>query len=81
MAYTLHRLAAGSYDLARDAVIIGCVVREVLPSEHIAGWRVELLDDPPKALRPHPFKKIEHYFPTLKAVLAWLGDARVIESD
>ncbi|GJD95876.1 hypothetical protein [Methylobacterium iners] len=34
MAYTLHRLAAGSYDLALDDVMVGSVVREVGPSGH-----------------------------------------------
>lgn len=81
MAYTLHRLAAGSYDLVLDDVIMGSVVREVLPTEHVAGWRVELLDDRPKALRPHPFKQIEHRFSTLKAALDWLGGASVVEGD
>ena len=31
MTYTLHQLAAGSYDLALDGVIVGDVVRDVTP--------------------------------------------------
>ncbi|GJD98027.1 hypothetical protein [Methylobacterium iners] len=81
MAYTLHRLAAGSYDLAHDDAIIGSVVREVSPSGNVKGWHVELLDDVPTVLRPHPFTRSEHRFDTLEAALAWLGDAAVDERD
>ena len=81
MAYTLHRLAAGSYDLALDDAIMGSVVREVSPSGRTEGWHVELLDDLPTVLKPYPFTQAEHHFPTLEAALAWLGDASVVEGD
>ena len=81
MAYTLHRLAAGSYDLALDDAIMGSVVREVSSSGRTEGWRVELLDDLPAVLKPPPFTQAEHHFPTLEAALAWLGDASVVEGD
>ena len=81
MAYTLHRLAADSYDLALDDAIVGSVVREVGPSGHGKGWHVELLNDLPAELRPPPFTQAEHHFPTLEAALAWLGDAFMVEGD
>ncbi|GJD97327.1 hypothetical protein [Methylobacterium iners] len=79
MAYTLHRLAAGSYDLALDDAIMGCVVQEVSRTGQVEGWRVELLDDLPTVLRPQPFTQAEHHFPTLEAAVAWLGGAPVVE--
>ena len=81
MAYTLHRLAAGSYDLALEDGIMGSVVREVSPSGRTEGWRVELLDDLLAVLKPPPFTQAEHHFPTLEAAVAWLGDASVVEGD
>jgi hypothetical protein len=80
MAYTLHRLAPGSYDLALDDAIMGSVVRDISPGGHGAGWRVQLLDDLPSVLRPHPFTQTEHHFPSLEAAMAWLGGATVAES-
>ena len=81
MAYTLHRLAPGSYDLAFDDAIMGAVVLELSSGGQMEGWRVELLDDLPGVLRPHPFTQTEHHFDTLEAALAWLGGASVIEGD
>lgn len=81
MAYTLHRLAAGSYDLALDDAIVGSVVRDVSTGGHVEGWRVELLDDVPSLLRPYPFTQTEHHFATLDDALAWLGSASVVDDD
>ncbi len=48
MPYTLHRLAAGSYDLLLDGAAIGSVTRDVTKSGLVRGWDVELLSaDPP----------------------------------
>ncbi|TXM94672.1 hypothetical protein [Methylobacterium sp. WL116] len=63
MTYTLHQLAAGSYDLALDGVIVGDVVRDVTPGGQVKGWRAELLDDVPVEQMPLPFSGIEHRFP------------------
>ncbi|MCJ2104913.1 hypothetical protein MKK70_05865 [Methylobacterium sp. E-041] len=77
MTYTLHRLAAGSCDLVLDGVIVGSVVREVSADGGHRAWHAELLDDLPPDQRPSPFIKIEHAFPALDAVTAWLGGAVV----
>ena len=78
MTYTLHRLAAGSYDLILDGVIVGSVVREVSKEGHGRDWHAELLDDPPADQRPHPFEQIEHRFSTLDALTTWLGGAELV---
>lgn len=57
------------------------MVREVLPSGHVKGWRVELLDDLPAMLKPLPFTQAKHYFLTLEAAVASLGDASVVKDD
>ncbi|WP_336487799.1 hypothetical protein [Methylobacterium nigriterrae] len=79
MPYTLHLLAAGSYDLLRDGAVIGGVVRDVTASGDVRRWRAELLEDLPPAQRPLPFVEIEHRFDTLDEVLSWLGDASVAD--
>ncbi|KAB1075897.1 hypothetical protein F6X53_24000 [Methylobacterium soli] len=78
MPYSLHCLAAGSYDLALNGKVIGSVVRNVEPSGRLGNWRVELLDDLPAIKCPAPFQKTEHRFRTLAAVLAWLGDPPIV---
>ncbi|GJD42847.1 hypothetical protein AFCDBAGC_0689 [Methylobacterium cerastii] len=77
MTYTLHQLAAGSYDLALDGVIVGDVVRDVTPGGQVKGWRAELLDDVPVEQIPRPFSAIEHQFHSLEAVAEWLGGAPI----
>lgn len=79
MAYKLHRLAAGSYDLVLDGKIIGGVVRNISASGNARGWRVELLEELSPEQRPKPFTNIEHTFRTLDAAWGWLGDPDVIE--
>jgi hypothetical protein len=36
-------------------------------------WTAELLEDLPRNRRPVPFQKIEHDFPSLDELCAWLG--------
>ncbi|TXN11353.1 hypothetical protein FV219_05440 [Methylobacterium sp. WL122] len=81
MTYTLHRLAAGSYDLVLDGVIVGSVVREISVDGGHRAWHVELLEDLPPDQRPSPFTEIEHAFPTLDAATAWLGGAIVLNAE
>ncbi|GJD95465.1 hypothetical protein [Methylobacterium iners] len=80
MTYTLHQLAAGSYDLALDGEVVGSVVRNVSPRGEERGWRAELLEDLSPEQRPSPFSGIEHPFRTLEAVMAWLGGAAIVEN-
>ena len=76
MLYTLHKLAPGSYDLKLDGDLIGGVVKN---GPRAATWTAELLEDVPSEALPAPFTKTEHTFPTLDAVLTWLGDAEIRE--
>ncbi len=74
MAYTLHPLAAGSYDLKLNGILVGGVVRNGQQRD----WRAELLEELPPSDRPHPFVDLEHTFPNLESVMAWLGHAAVL---
>ena len=38
MAYTLHRLAPGSYDILLNGEVIGSIVRNVSAQGDIEGW-------------------------------------------
>ncbi|MCJ2106770.1 phage tail length tape measure family protein [Methylobacterium sp. E-041] len=80
MTYTLHQLAAGSYDLALDGVIVGGVVRETTAGGVPTGWCAELLEDLPAGTRPRPFDCVEHRFPTLEAATAWLGGSPILSA-
>jgi hypothetical protein len=77
MPYTLHRLAAGSYDLLLDGIVMGGVVRDITADGDVRRWRAELLEDLPPSKRPPPFAEIEHRFDSLEEILAWLGDAAI----
>jgi hypothetical protein len=75
MTYVLYKLAPGSYDLELDGELIGGVVRTVSPGE--TSWIAELLDPALDGEHPVPFTAPEHEFPTLEAVLQWLGSTDV----
>ncbi len=79
MAYSLVRLAPGSYDVLRDGVVIAGVVRSGQTSD--ATWTVELLQDLPPQERPAPFMHIEHSFASLDEARTWLGGAEIAPSD
>jgi hypothetical protein len=75
MTYGLVQLAPDACDLLLNGEVIGSVVRN--GSRQPYTWTAELLEDPPRSRRPAPFKQIEHDFPTLEDLRAWLGDPEV----
>ena len=79
MAYTLHRLAPGSYDLLLYRKVVGSVVRNVSTKGDVQGWRAELIEDLPPERRPEPFTEAEHTFRTFNAAWRWLGDPEVTQ--
>ncbi|WP_201842305.1 hypothetical protein [Microvirga zambiensis] len=78
MAYTLSRLAPGSYDVLLNGVIVASLVRS--EESESATWTAELLLDLPPGERPAPFTKIEHAFASLEEAQRWLGDAQIREA-
>ena len=78
MLYTLHRLAAGNYDLLLDGVVIGSVVRSSQSNRNTAVWRAELTDENWEGW-PAPFTAAEHEFASLDEVTEWLGASLVVE--
>jgi hypothetical protein len=75
MTYTLSRLAAGSYDVLLEGVIIASLVRSGETSN--ATWTAELLTDLPSWKRPAPFTDAEHTFGSLEEAREWLGGAEI----
>ena len=75
MAYTLLRLASGSYDVLLDGVIVASLVRDGEKDD--ATWTVELLMDVDPERRPAPFIKLEHTFSSLEEARKWLGNAEI----
>jgi hypothetical protein len=73
MPYTLFKLAAGSYDVVLNGVILAGLVRSETPSR-FATWTAELLIDLPPEERPAPFTDLEHHFGSLEEARAWLGN-------
>ncbi len=73
MSYALFKLAAGSYDVVLNGVIIAGLVKSETPSR-VATWTAELLIDLPPEERPAPFTELEHHFGTLEEARAWLGN-------
>ncbi|WP_457090408.1 hypothetical protein [Microvirga sp. P5_D2] len=71
MGYSLIPLAPGAYDLFLNDTIVASVVRN--GSRQPYTWTAELLEDLPRSKRPLPFKDIEHSFPSLEELCAWLG--------
>lgn len=73
MTYRLSRLAAGSYDVMLNGMIIASLVRS--GQTHDATWTMELLVDLPSNDRPAPFTELEHTFSSLEDAQKWLGNA------
>ena len=71
MTYRLSKLAAGSYDVILNGVIIASLVRSAMSSYH--RWTAELLVDLAPEQRPPPFTAPEHEFATLEEACQWLG--------
>lgn len=78
-AYKLYKLAAGSYDVILDGVIIASLVMSETPSR-VRTWTAELLTDLPPEERPEPFTEVEHRFSNLEEARAWLGSP-IIEGE
>ena len=75
MAYTLSRLAPGSYDVLLNGKIVASLVRS--GEKDYTTWTVELLTDLPPWKRPAPFTEPEHSFKSLEEAQKWLGDAEI----
>jgi hypothetical protein len=75
MPYSLSRLAAGSYDVLLDGVIIASLVRS--GEKDYTTWTAELLADAPSWKRPAPFTESEHTFGSLEEARQWLGGAEI----
>ncbi len=73
MTYRLSKLAAGSYDVILNGVIIAGIVRTDLGADQ--RWTAELLVDLAPEERPPPFTAPEHEFETLEEACRWLGVA------
>lgn len=78
MTYTLHRLAAGNYDLILDGTVIGSVVRSSQSNRNTAVWRAELANENWEGW-PTPFTAAEHEFVSLEEVTDWLGAGLVVD--
>jgi len=77
--YTLRRLAAGSYDVLLNGVIIASLVRSGETND--APWIAELLADLPPEERPAPFTEAEHTFGSLEEAQAWFGGAQIQDAE
>jgi hypothetical protein len=75
-SYKLFKLAAGSYDVALNGVIIAGLVLSETPSR-VRTWTVELLLDLPSDERSAPFTDLEHHFGTLEEAQACLGNPAI----
>jgi len=75
MSYRLIQLAPGAYDLYLADTVVASVVRSGLRQPYT--WTAELLENLPRHKRPSPFKNIEHNFPSLEELCAWLGQPPV----
>ena len=71
MTYRLSKLAAGSYDVILDGVIMAGLVRSTMRDR--VKWTAELLIDLPPGQMPPPFTATEHHFATLEEACQWLG--------
>jgi hypothetical protein len=71
MRYRLVRLAAGSYDVLLNGIIIAGLVR--VGRYEQTPWVVELLVDLPPGEQPEPFSEAEHRFATFEEARSWLG--------
>ena len=75
MTYRLIQLAPGAYDLLLNGEIVASVVGSGLRQPYT--WTAELLKDLPRSRRPSPFRELEHEFPSLEELCAWLGHPKV----
>ena len=71
MTWRIAKLAAGSYDIILNGVIIAGLVRTDV--RHHVVWTAELLVDLPSEQMPLPFTAPAHEFATLEEACRWLG--------
>jgi hypothetical protein len=71
VSYRLTKLAAGSYDVWLNGVIVASLVRS--GQTHDAIWTAELLSEPLPGEMPAPFTAPEHTFGSLEEARIWLG--------
>jgi hypothetical protein len=79
MAYKLSRLAAGSYDVLFNGVIIASLVQSGRTDD--ATWTAELLVDLAPEDRAAPFMEMEHTLGNLEDAQQWLEDAEVRDAE
>lgn len=72
-AYTVVKLAPGSYDVLLDRVLVASLVQSIDSNGSNNGWRIDLLDETAPSERPAPFTAQAHTFQTRSAALEWLG--------
>jgi hypothetical protein len=70
-AYTVVKLAFGSYDVLLDGKPIASLTRNIDPLEE--GWRIDLLVDTPPSECTLPFNGQSRTFSSYQAALDWLG--------
>ena len=75
MTYRLLQLAPGAYDLLLHDNVVASVVRN--GSRQPYTWTAELLEGLPRSQRPALFRNVEHDFPSLDELCAWLSHAKV----
>jgi hypothetical protein len=75
-AYTVVKLAYGSYDVLLDGIVIASLTRDIDVSEE--GWRIDLLVDTPPSDCPLPFDGQSRTFSSYQAALDWLGIYREV---
>lgn len=76
VAYSLTRLAPGSYDVLLGGEIVAGLVKTETSSK-VVTWTVELLVYGPRRKMPEPFTASEHTFSTFQQAQQWLGNASI----
>lgn len=70
-AYTVEKLAPGSYDVLLDGRLIAALTRGIDDLEE--PWRLDLLAETSPSEFPQPFTAQSHAFNSYREALYWLG--------